>query len=73
MTEQTLYRIELRGHEHEQKKSDHFYKPAEEVIAQLESIRNISRVTSITSISTQPNHLIRRYWPSPGCTSVACR
>ena len=40
MTEQTLYRIELRGHEHEQKKSDHFYKPEEEVIAQLESIRN---------------------------------
>ena len=42
MTEQTLYRIELRGHEHEQKKSDHFYKPEEEVIAQLESIRNIT-------------------------------
>ena len=40
MTEQTLFRIALRGHDREQKKRGDFYLTEDGVTAELESVRN---------------------------------
>ena len=42
MTEQTLYRIALRGHDREQKKRADFYMTEDGVTADLESVRNFT-------------------------------